>query len=750
MKKHIKTIAGLLFALTLVISFCACFSPWAASEDTGITLSFDGDGRQITKWPPPGAEQRDIEYTIDITDSSTGTPIPTINHRGGGTVFIKLEPGFYDVDILAEHSMAPCAEFHSLTPIEVKANKNKPVRIEMSPVSTLSFTVMFNANGGNPTPGSVTLALNSLITEPTGLTNGSYILVGWYKESTFNTKWNFTTDRVTGNMTLHAKWSIGYPINYNMGSGGTPGNPAIYTVEDLPITLNDASGNPGYTFAGWYDNSGFTGSAVTTIPVGTASAVNLWAKWEGITYYVHYNANGGTGTMSDSTHVYGTSSNLTANAFTAPTGATFAGWATLPGGAVAYGEGDPVLTLTTTPEDTVQLHARWQYTVDFDTNGGTPSTYPSVSVLAGNSISGPGGTPTRTWTLPEGLYSGSAISTSGNYSISSWSVGSPGGTTFTFGTTTVNGNITLYTNWSGGPPTPLETTITNAVSYVNSTAGAYTYWFTGGSISLSPQTLSNSGTSLYLQGSSATTIALSTTGSLFDITGGNLYLNANIILNGYNGNNAPLVKITNGTLSMTGSTIQNNIRNLSAGKGTGVCVDSGGTFNMNSGSLITGNKGHDGVGVYVEGTFNLNGGTISNNVDSIMGAINGGGVMVNNGGQFTMTSGNIINNSVSSAGGGVAIDGATSEFKMNGGTISGNTAQFGGGVAVKLYFGGIFNKTAGTINSNTATGITAGIANGNSVAVFYPWPNDYINGTVGASDSIGWNNGTLSGTLWND
>ena len=44
----------------------------------------------------------------------------------------------------------------------------------------------------------------------------------------------------------------------------------------------------GYKFRGWYDNSEFTGSAVTVIPAGSTGKKEFWAKWTPVPYYIVY------------------------------------------------------------------------------------------------------------------------------------------------------------------------------------------------------------------------------------------------------------------------------------------------------------------------------------------------------------------------------------------------------------------------------------------------------------------------------
>ncbi len=82
-----------------------------------------------------------------------------------------------------------------------------------------------------------------------------------------------------------------------------------------------------------------------------------------------FNANGGSGSMSNETFTSGVPKALTLNAFTRA-GYTFAGWGTSSGGPVVYTNGQ-----TVTIGATQTLYAIWTavptYTVIFNANGGS-------------------------------------------------------------------------------------------------------------------------------------------------------------------------------------------------------------------------------------------------------------------------------------------------------------------------------------------------------------------------------------------
>ena len=65
-----------------------------------------------------------------------------------------------------------------------------------------------------------------------------------------------------------------------------------YTVESDDILFESIHKN-GYKFVGWYDNAEFNGEPITVIPAGSHGNVELYAKWEQVTFNFVYDLDGG-------------------------------------------------------------------------------------------------------------------------------------------------------------------------------------------------------------------------------------------------------------------------------------------------------------------------------------------------------------------------------------------------------------------------------------------------------------------------
>lgn len=134
------------------------------------------------------------------------------------------------------------------------------------------------------------------------------------------------------------------------------------------------------------------------------------------TYNVVFNANGGTGTMSNQTIKYATSENLSENLFTR-TGNTFNGWNTQADGNGTEYDNSAVINITDILEDnTLNLYAQWKaniYTVTADANGGT------IPTTSGWIVAGGGTTATKNVTY-DSTYETLPVPTRTGYTFNGW------------------------------------------------------------------------------------------------------------------------------------------------------------------------------------------------------------------------------------------------------------------------------------------------------------------------------------------
>ena len=145
-----------------------------------------------------------------------------------------------------------------------------------------SYPVVYNLNGGtnhaaNP---SVYTIESSLITLQAPARTG-YDFGGWYSsESLSGTAIESIGGGATGAVTLYAKWTpVSYSITYNLNGGtNAASNPAKYTIETDTITLAEPQ-KEGFTFAGWYTDSSFSGTKQTSIEKGSTGNKTYYAKW---------------------------------------------------------------------------------------------------------------------------------------------------------------------------------------------------------------------------------------------------------------------------------------------------------------------------------------------------------------------------------------------------------------------------------------------------------------------------------------
>lgn len=128
------------------------------------------------------------------------------------------------------------------------------------------------------------------------LVRENYSLVGWYTDAGFGTKWDFN-NKVTGNMTLYAKWEkLTFTVRFEYNGGFIDGR----TFKEIEVLKNNKLLEPTaeqtptknkHEFLGWFESL----DATTPFDFDTNITADmiLYAKWEKVYFDIVFNYNGG-------------------------------------------------------------------------------------------------------------------------------------------------------------------------------------------------------------------------------------------------------------------------------------------------------------------------------------------------------------------------------------------------------------------------------------------------------------------------
>lgn len=281
---------------------------------------------------------------------------------------------------------------------------------------------------------------------------------------------NFTSSNESGKISVTTLVTYTVTYDYNSATGGAAVTQGTYIPGGPELTLPVPT-KTGYTFAGWYETAGFSGSALAST-ITTASSKTIFAKWTAATFTVLYQYNGATGGNTTESSTYTTGSSAITPPTPTRTGYNFDGWfesSSFAGNAVSS-------SYVTSQNRT--LFAKWtpiNYTV----------TYNATNVVGGTTINPTSGSvPVNNNTFNIGqsfsLAANTGLLARNGYTFAGWVTNADGtgtarnsGETITFEAA----NINLYPKWAAN---------TYTISYnlnggSGSLTGAPTSWTVGNS-----------------------------------------------------------------------------------------------------------------------------------------------------------------------------------------------------------------------------------------------------------------------------
>ncbi len=159
-----------------------------------------------------------------------------------------------------------------------KTDENTKTETTETPVEKKKFTVTFNTNGGSAVE-SQTVEEGSTATKPaTDPTKTGLIFVGWYKESTFETSFDFNS-AINADTTIYANWaSEAEIVTITFESNGGSEVAAIRVQKNKTAAAPSSPSRKGYLFKGWYKEAALTNAFAFSTAL--TENITLYAKWE--------------------------------------------------------------------------------------------------------------------------------------------------------------------------------------------------------------------------------------------------------------------------------------------------------------------------------------------------------------------------------------------------------------------------------------------------------------------------------------
>lgn len=290
---------------------------WKDAESTPVGNA--GDNQFTAVFTPTNSNYSIVEVTVTIHVNLIQLTAPaTVSWSGSTATWNSVENASgYSVQLYKDGSAQGSPVTTSGTSYDFKITEAGSYTFTVtatgsgaysdsseSSQSTALHTVSFDTNGGTGTIPMQLVPNGGTTTEPTAPTRTGHDFDGWYSDSTFaeDSKWIFDTSTVTAPVILYAKWTAStYKVTLET-NGGTVnnGNVTEYTYGQgatLPANVT----REGYAFAGWYEDSKFTGNAVTAIGATETGDKTYYAKWLSVNASItSVSVSGTTGTINGS------------------------------------------------------------------------------------------------------------------------------------------------------------------------------------------------------------------------------------------------------------------------------------------------------------------------------------------------------------------------------------------------------------------------------------------------------------------
>ena len=212
------------------------------------------------------------------------------------------------------------------------------------------FTVQFETNGGT----AVADFYGTTIEKSPESEKEGYVISGWFLEEELITPVSFPF-KLTKETKLYAKWEESSNTQYTVEYYQQDTNLKSYTFYESKIYEGKTN---SLTKAKANSYKGFHALDFSQVEIKADGSSVVQIYYDRNKYTVHFNSNGGTGTMSDQVFYYGVLQKLKKNSFTIKNN-SFAGWSVSENSPKKYSDNESVLNLSAQNGDVVNLYAQW-------------------------------------------------------------------------------------------------------------------------------------------------------------------------------------------------------------------------------------------------------------------------------------------------------------------------------------------------------------------------------------------------------
>lgn len=142
---------------------------------------------------------------IGLRDSHREFYMNFVSLSGGEEWAAEKLVGSFQLEVIGESgtSRITCQDYKVSTPDG--RDSYKASAQDVTVIISSECTLRFETNGGTEIPAR-TVRYGETVERPDDPEREGYRLVGWYKDIDLQTPWDFDTDKVSGNMTLYARW----------------------------------------------------------------------------------------------------------------------------------------------------------------------------------------------------------------------------------------------------------------------------------------------------------------------------------------------------------------------------------------------------------------------------------------------------------------------------------------------------------------------------------------------------------------